>query len=61
MTGKEIAEVVVLTAMNQATMYIPQLVKNPGSKRAQALKREAVALRAMLDQLIATIPDPSEK
>jgi hypothetical protein len=57
MTGPEITEIVLLTAMNTASAYIPALVKNPRSKKAAALKREAIALRGMLDQLIAAIDD----
>lgn len=56
MTSGEVVEIVALTAMNTASAYIPQLIKNPSSKKAAALRREAIALRSLLDQLIESIP-----
>jgi hypothetical protein len=57
MSRQEIAEIVVLTAMNQASMYLPAIIKNPSSKKAQAIRREAVALVDVLNKLIDTIPE----
>ncbi len=58
MNRSDIIETVFLTAMNTAESYIPMIIKNPKSKKAAAIRREAVELRKALDMLIESIPEP---